>query len=594
MAYVQGYRDTVVIPDKYSTGCKGELVSMADYFGSYYTEGATFYITSAIQTTFGTVYENIDFTDVVNLNKKSLQSMVFRNCRFSKDGAYNVGTGTNFESNDIEVVFENCEFLNAKSASVQPAPKMHMINCKIHDVGSDGGKVFDNGSYENCYFYNIGMTDGAHADGIQVTGYNENFSIINCRFDVPAYTGHVSNAALFFVLENDSYNSTVKDCVMNGGGYTMYYGRKYPDAETPVVIENNTVENILVGCSYNFGKLNDNSNSFNHEEVKEADKLFVSSVYKEDGNTKLLVTNYTNTQKTLKVVTNRGETEFVVEACPLYDGGLACTSISEFPFDVECVINEDVDYIVCYDADEQIRYVNFSETTTGITVAELFAQICNAIRQKDGTTELIKHLDIPQRILDLETESVTTPSLFDFDVSKTKTSYYAGETLTTDDITVTAIYTDGSTADVTSLATIDSSSVNMEQIGTYTISVTYVEGKLTVIDTISIKIVADASFDLPEQTYDYYGVFSGVTKEGTERHVYVTSATQKKMTSSAGYWKLTTNTGLAKVYESNNGTDWTESTEYNTGAAIGTINLYLASDGSDTSYTYEGNICSDI
>lgn len=398
MEYAQGYRDTVVIPDKYNTGCQGELVSMVDYFGSYYAEGTAFYITSTIQTALGTLYENIDFTEVVNLNKKSLKSMVFRNCRFSKDGAYNVATGTNFESNDIDVIFENCEFLNATSASVQPAPKIRMINCKIHDVGSDGGKVFDNGSYENCYFYNIGMTEGSHADAIQVTGANSNFSITNCRFDVPSYAGYTANASIFFILEGDSYNSVVKDIIANGGNYTLYYGRK--DVNSGVIIENNTVENVVVGNGYQFGILNDNSNSFDHNEVKLADKLFVSSVYQENGKIKLLATNYTEGERILVVVTDKETKQVTLPKCPTFAEGKEKSSFSDFPFDVEVEVNGN--YVVCYDTEvsdtNQIRYVSFSTVSTYETVGDLLKDICDAIREKTQTTELISHIDIPAKI----------------------------------------------------------------------------------------------------------------------------------------------------------------------------------------------------
>lgn len=397
MEYTYGYRDNVIIPDKYNTGCRGELTSMADFFGSYYKEGSTMYITSSLQNALGTVYENIDFTSVVNLNKTNLRPMTFRNCRFNITAPYAVNTGSNFLTNDIEVVFENCEFSGQTSACVQPTAKFKMINCKIHDMGSDGGKVFDNGSYENCYFYNIGMTDGAHADGIQITGTNNNFSIINCRFDVPSYTGYSSNSGIFFVLEGDSYNSVIKDCVMTGGNYTFYYGRK--DIESSIAIEGNVVNNIIIGCSYRYGILNDNSNSFDHNEVKAADKLFVSSVYKENGKIKLLVTNYTNTEKVLKLVTDSGITSVTIPACPLCNDGLAYTTLSDFPFDIE--IEVDGNYVVCYDTEiseeNQIRYVTFVEDNS-ITVPELFKQICDAIREKNGKSGLIKHTDIPQEI----------------------------------------------------------------------------------------------------------------------------------------------------------------------------------------------------
>ena len=375
-----GYRDSVIIPDKYNTGCSGELIAMADFFGDYYTEGSALYITTALQSDLGTVYENLDIVDCISLNKTGLSSMTFKNCRFSVVSSYAVLTGTNFETNDIEVIFENCEFLNQTSASVEPSPKIKMINCKIHDMGSDGGKVFDQGSYENCYFYNIGTIEDAHADGIQVTTANNNFSIVNCRFDMPSYTGYTSNAAIFFILEEDSYDSTVKDCIMTGGNYTMYYGRKYPDAETPVVLENNTVENIIVGCSYQYGILNDNSDSFNHDEVVSAEKLFVSSVYQEDDKIKLLVTNYTNEEKTLDVITDKGEVSVTIPACPLYDEGLAYTAITDFPFDIE--VEVEGNYAICYDDGEQIRFANF---TGGDVILGGFANYCTI----DEVTDLI-------------------------------------------------------------------------------------------------------------------------------------------------------------------------------------------------------------
>ena len=402
MEYTYGYRDNIIIPDKHNTGCSGELTSMANFFGSYYKEGSTMYITSSLQNALGTVYENIDFTDAISLNKKNLKAMTFRNCRFNNTAPYAVNTGSNFLTNDIEVVFENCEFLGQTSACVQPTAKFKMINCKIHDMGSDGGKVFDNGSYENCYFYNIGMSDGAHADGIQVTDTNNNFSIINCRFDVPSYTGYKSNAGIFFILEGDSYNSVIKDCMMTGGNYTIYYGRK--NSGSGVAIEGNIVNNIIVGCSYHYGILTDDLNSFDHNEVKAADKLFVSSVYKENGKIKLLVTNYTNTERVLKLVTNTGTTSVTIPACPLHSDGLAYTALSDFPFDVE--IEVDGNYVVCYDTEiseeNQIRYVTFAEDIP-TTVSELFKQICDAVREKTGTTNLIKHTDIPSLIRSITT-----------------------------------------------------------------------------------------------------------------------------------------------------------------------------------------------
>ena len=359
----EGVCDTQVIPDKHNTGIEAgvTLTPYAEYFSGYCNDGESLYITQALQNNLGTVYENIEFSSVVTLNKANLTSMVFRNCKFSASAAYAVNTGSNLDSENVTVTFENCEFLNQTSACVQPTKNFKLVNCKIHDMGSDGGKVFDNGNYENCYFYNIGSVDGTHADGIQVTSNNDNFSIINCRFDMPTYNEYMANAAIFFILEEDSTNSVVKDCFAYGGNYSVYYGRKTPDAETPVVLENNTVENIIVGCGYQYGAFNDNSNSFDYSEIKDADKLFVSSVWKDGETIHLLVSNYTNEERVLKVVSDTGTKSVTIPAAPTYEEGKTYTNFSQFPFDVE--VETTGDYVVCYDtsvsAENQVRFVNY-------------------------------------------------------------------------------------------------------------------------------------------------------------------------------------------------------------------------------------------
>jgi len=388
-----GYYDEHVIPDKHNTGCSGELTPAAEYFGASYPEEGALYITTSIQNTFGTVYENILFDRTVTLNKPGLQSMVFRNCKFANNGTYAINTGSNFDSENVTVTFENCEFMNQTSACVNPTTNFKLINCKIYNMGSDGGKGFSNGGYENCYFYNIGSTDGAHADGIQVTSSatgNENFYITNCRFDTPSYNEYVTNAAIFFILEGDCYNSVIRDCMLYGGNYSVYYGRKYP--EEGVVIENNTVENIVVGCGYQYGKLNCggdeySQNSFDHTEIKDADKLFVSSVWKENDTIHLLATNYTNEAKTLKVVTNTGTKDVVIPAAPTWAEGKTYTNFSQFPFDVE--VETTGDYVVCYDtsvsAENQIRFVNYG--TDSVYCKSNGEHITQTSSQKELITE---------------------------------------------------------------------------------------------------------------------------------------------------------------------------------------------------------------
>lgn len=71
---------------------------------------------------------------------------------------------------------------------------------------------------------------------------------------------------------------------------------------------------------------------------------------------------------------------------------------------------------------------------------------------------------------------------------KTVTNYVEGDTLNISDITTTALYTNGNTADVSNTATYDTSNVDMEHAGLYTIPITYSEGGITKTTSVSITV----------------------------------------------------------------------------------------------------------
>lgn len=73
--------------------------------------------------------------------------------------------------------------------------------------------------------------------------------------------------------------------------------------------------------------------------------------------------------------------------------------------------------------------------------------------------------------------------------TKTNTTYNVGSDVGVDDIIVTANYTDGSTSDVTSSATIDASNINNTTAGEYNIAVSYTENDVTATTSIAINIV---------------------------------------------------------------------------------------------------------
>lgn len=83
----------------------------------------------------------------------------------------------------------------------------------------------------------------------------------------------------------------------------------------------------------------------------------------------------------------------------------------------------------------------------------------------------------------------TEKTLDSITATKTTTSYNVGNEVGADDITVTATYTDGSTADVTSNATFDTSNINNTTTGEYNIAVSYTEGEITKTTAIQVTIV---------------------------------------------------------------------------------------------------------
>lgn len=72
--------------------------------------------------------------------------------------------------------------------------------------------------------------------------------------------------------------------------------------------------------------------------------------------------------------------------------------------------------------------------------------------------------------------------------TKTSTSSAIGESVSTDDITVTAHYTDDTSANVTNLASIDTSNVNTGMQGEYSILITYTENGITCNTSIAYNV----------------------------------------------------------------------------------------------------------
>jgi len=112
----------------------------------------------------------------------------------------------------------------------------------------------------------------------------------------------------------------------------------------------------------------------------------------------------------------------------------------------------------------------------------------NAIRLKSYNLIEEKFYGLCEYIID--TTPVTIPSssktVVSISATKTKTSYYTDETLSTADITVTATFSDSTTSDVTSSAVFDTSNVDLTSEGTYTIGISYTYESDTVNTSVQV------------------------------------------------------------------------------------------------------------
>ena len=96
------------------------------------------------------------------------------------------------------------------------------------------------------------------------------------------------------------------------------------------------------------------------------------------------------------------------------------------------------------------------------------------------------------------------------EVTKTTTSYIAGQTLNVDDLTVTALYEDGYRGKVTSYTT-NADSIDMNTAGDKTLTISYTENGGTVTKDISIAVSNGYAVTLPTEQIGY-----SITADTTE------------------------------------------------------------------------------
>lgn len=283
-----------------------------------------------------TAVRNFDFSshDFVTLGMdryNGRKTVVFENCRFK---AFRNDAVSPDSAGKVYFVFNNCSFTGNVSSSY-----ITLNNCKIGGFTSDAMNPLREFHAKNLYVYDLAhgpLSGELHLDGIQIYGDQRSrknevngkwiskvetgeIHFDNVRFEIPSINFGAENkayvnACVMFQLEfSDVDNVSFKNLYVNGGGlwFPLYldYGKNNERSKNGVSWshKNLVMQNVLV--SNNFGTIfyPQLLSDAKIENVDHHGYLFVTSVWKDEhGDAHFLVTNDTNSDKTLTVKTDRG------------------------------------------------------------------------------------------------------------------------------------------------------------------------------------------------------------------------------------------------------------------------------------------------
>jgi len=373
--------DITIIPDKYNTGCKGELTTFVMDTENTMWAGDIQIVQSGGGAKFvldfcyrnkdksGTVYiENYDFSShpfvAYNENKAETPvKVVFNNCKFSNFSVGRAEGNLSYELNDCTLI--SCNGSN-----------MVINRCKFGGSYVDGIVPFADVEVNDCFFADmtsVATEKGVHIDGTQIYGHADTLVqdvyYNNCRFELPAVrladSSAYVNACIMLSLEfNSAQNMAFRNCIVNGGGYTIYAGCKYEG----LTMENISFENIRFGDAAMYGIVYPNPNiNVEMKDMAPTDLLYVGTVWKDESGTHFSVSNDTNRERQLVIYTDKGIFTHTIPACPAITKN-NCTEYEykDMPFDLDIVVPTDCAYAVCYDntlagCGTQIRFQNWTE-----------------------------------------------------------------------------------------------------------------------------------------------------------------------------------------------------------------------------------------
>ena len=350
---VEVISDKIVIPDSHNTGVESGI-QLKEINTSSLSGVTRLQVTQQVANNLcdsDGVISNYHFNGIyVDFNKTITQTVTFRNCKFMGDDKIAYAVAVSAYGTDKGIIFENCEFSHYKSAVSSGTWKATFDKCYVHDMMQDAFKINHSDIYlKNSYIRSLGIDTTSHADGAQIENNTAEVTvhIYNCRFDQPYTSGNTENAAVFAKCKDTNIILDVQKCHATGGNYTIYA----LDGETTKV--SGKVE-CVVGCSSRYGIVNIADGV--EQNVVSASSLLVSTVQ----NGKLYVTNYTNKERILKIVTDTGEKTVTIPKSPTYDENHT-QEFSAYPYNVAVEYPAGASWVKCYENDNLIRTQKLGE-----------------------------------------------------------------------------------------------------------------------------------------------------------------------------------------------------------------------------------------
>lgn len=208
-------------------------------------------------TTPGAVIEDLDISDEGGglAVEVRANNVVIRNCRIAATPA--AGGGCIKQVNNATgLVVEDCELLYDAAGSYDACvgeSDYTLRRCHIHHV-SEGPRVGSNTTIQDCYIHTLLVDDpDAHADAVQSTG-GTNMIIDHNTIVADQEGADFANAALILGAEFEaSSNLTVSDCLLDGGGFTLFMGPSFDDGAIRFPMSGVTVTGNRFGRAAEFG-----------------------------------------------------------------------------------------------------------------------------------------------------------------------------------------------------------------------------------------------------------------------------------------------------------------------------------------------------